>query len=165
MGPSLSEWAMGQLEQEFYCLGKTSQYFSSVPPRPAGTSGTLMLTECFRLTCTAQPHLPYFVRVHFDRKPTSSHRPQWCPHIPHPRRSSKLQGCLSHGETNVPRMPLFACGWARCQLTTDHWRTTRLLIPLNACRRKNYYLPWECENERHGYEKWVEFFIHFVTGH
>ena len=42
-------------------------------------------------------------------------------------------------------------------LTTDHWRMTRLLIPLNACRRKNYYLPWECENERHGYEKWVEF--------
>ncbi|KAG6375155.1 hypothetical protein JVT61DRAFT_3362 [Boletus reticuloceps] len=42
---------------------------------------------------------------------------------------------------------------ARSQLTTDHGRTTRLLIPLNVCRRKNFYLPWECENERHGYEK------------
>jgi hypothetical protein len=49
-------------------------------------------------------------------------------------------------------------------MTTNHWPTTRLLIPLNACRRKNYYLPWECEDERHGYEKWVEFFILFVTG-
>lgn len=27
-----------------------------------------------------------------------------------------------------------------------------LLIPLNACRRKNYYLPWRCEDERHAYE-------------
>ena len=28
-----------------------------------------------------------------------------------------------------------------------------LLIPLNACRRKNFYLPWRCEHERHAYEK------------
>jgi NADH dehydrogenase (ubiquinone) 1 beta subcomplex subunit 7 len=28
-----------------------------------------------------------------------------------------------------------------------------LLIPLNACRRKNLYMPWECTDERHGYEK------------
>ncbi|KZO93759.1 hypothetical protein CALVIDRAFT_600477 [Calocera viscosa TUFC12733] len=28
-----------------------------------------------------------------------------------------------------------------------------LLIPLNKCRRKSLYLPWECENERHSYEK------------
>jgi len=35
------------------------------------------------------------------------------------------------------------------------WRDqcSALLIPLNACRRKHSYLPWECENERHGYEK------------
>lgn len=26
------------------------------------------------------------------------------------------------------------------------------LIPLNECRRKNYYLPWKCEEERHAYE-------------
>ena len=29
----------------------------------------------------------------------------------------------------------------------------RLLIPLNACRRKTAYMPWECTDERHGYEK------------
>ncbi|KAF1815260.1 hypothetical protein P152DRAFT_471875 [Eremomyces bilateralis CBS 781.70] len=28
-----------------------------------------------------------------------------------------------------------------------------LLIPLNKCRYDNYYLPWRCEDERHGYEK------------
>ncbi|GAB7365580.1 hypothetical protein MBLNU230_g6652t1 [Neophaeotheca triangularis] len=28
-----------------------------------------------------------------------------------------------------------------------------LLIPLNKCRREEYYLPWKCEDERHGYEK------------
>ncbi|KAJ3562804.1 hypothetical protein NP233_g9349 [Leucocoprinus birnbaumii] len=29
----------------------------------------------------------------------------------------------------------------------------RLLLPLNVCRKKNYYLPWECEHERHEYER------------
>ena len=28
-----------------------------------------------------------------------------------------------------------------------------LLIPLNDCRRKSYYLPLKCEHERHVYEK------------
>ncbi|RKF64648.1 NADH dehydrogenase 1 beta subcomplex subunit 7 [Erysiphe neolycopersici] len=28
-----------------------------------------------------------------------------------------------------------------------------LLIPLNRCRVREYYLPWKCENERHSYEK------------
>lgn len=28
-----------------------------------------------------------------------------------------------------------------------------LLIPLNACRRNEYFLPWKCEHERHVYEK------------
>ncbi|KAF8519437.1 NADH-ubiquinone oxidoreductase B18 subunit-domain-containing protein [Gautieria morchelliformis] len=27
-----------------------------------------------------------------------------------------------------------------------------LLIPLNQCRRKNAYVPWECNHERHAYE-------------
>lgn len=27
-----------------------------------------------------------------------------------------------------------------------------LLIPLNKCRRENFYLPWKCEHERHAYE-------------
>ncbi|KAL6304063.1 B18 subunit of NADH:ubiquinone oxidoreductase [Sparassis latifolia] len=35
------------------------------------------------------------------------------------------------------------------------WRDqcSALLIPLNVCRKDNYYLPWECTNERHAYEK------------
>ncbi|KAK9106454.1 hypothetical protein Scep_016082 [Stephania cephalantha] len=28
-----------------------------------------------------------------------------------------------------------------------------LLIPLNTCRSKEFYLPWKCEGERHTYEK------------
>ncbi|KZV86833.1 hypothetical protein EXIGLDRAFT_621390 [Exidia glandulosa HHB12029] len=28
-----------------------------------------------------------------------------------------------------------------------------LLIPLNKCRKAHFSLPWECEHERHGYEK------------
>lgn len=28
-----------------------------------------------------------------------------------------------------------------------------LLIPLNKCRRDNFWLPWTCEQEKHAYEK------------
>jgi NADH dehydrogenase (ubiquinone) 1 beta subcomplex subunit 7 len=28
-----------------------------------------------------------------------------------------------------------------------------LLIPLNECRRAEYYIPWKCGHERHAYEK------------
>ena len=28
-----------------------------------------------------------------------------------------------------------------------------LLIPLNECRKANYFLPWRCEHDRHVYEK------------
>ncbi|TEB34255.1 hypothetical protein FA13DRAFT_1789393 [Coprinellus micaceus] len=28
-----------------------------------------------------------------------------------------------------------------------------LLIPLNVCRRQNNFKPWECDHERHTYEK------------
>ena len=34
-------------------------------------------------------------------------------------------------------------------------RACSLLLPLNVCRKDKYYLPWECENERHAYEKCV----------
>lgn len=27
-----------------------------------------------------------------------------------------------------------------------------LLVPLNRCRRGNYYLPWACHEEKHSYE-------------
>ncbi|KAF7325636.1 NADH dehydrogenase [ubiquinone] 1 beta subcomplex subunit 7 [Mycena kentingensis (nom. inval.)] len=35
------------------------------------------------------------------------------------------------------------------------WRDgcSAMLIPLNACRRKTLYMPWECDHERHAYEK------------
>ncbi|KAH7903159.1 NADH-ubiquinone oxidoreductase B18 subunit-domain-containing protein [Hygrophoropsis aurantiaca] len=35
------------------------------------------------------------------------------------------------------------------------WRDqcSALLIPLNTCRRKTLYMPWECNDERHTYEK------------
>lgn len=35
------------------------------------------------------------------------------------------------------------------------WRDTcaGVLIPLNECRRKSFFLPWKCEDERLAYEK------------
>ncbi|KAF9443801.1 hypothetical protein P691DRAFT_678772 [Macrolepiota fuliginosa MF-IS2] len=38
-----------------------------------------------------------------------------------------------------------------------HWRDgcSALLLPLNVCRKKNYYLSWECDHERHEYERYV----------
>ncbi|KAF9651783.1 hypothetical protein BDM02DRAFT_3184288 [Thelephora ganbajun] len=35
------------------------------------------------------------------------------------------------------------------------WRDqcSSLLIPLNVCRKGTLYMPWECETERHAYEK------------
>ncbi|KAH9172174.1 NADH-ubiquinone oxidoreductase B18 subunit-domain-containing protein [Lactarius sanguifluus] len=41
------------------------------------------------------------------------------------------------------------------------WRDqcSALLLPLNVCRKDKYYLPWECENERHAYEKCVSSYM------
>jgi len=35
------------------------------------------------------------------------------------------------------------------------WRDqcSALLLPLNVCRKQTYYMPWECDHERHTYEK------------
>jgi len=35
------------------------------------------------------------------------------------------------------------------------WRDycAHLLLPLNACRGREWYLPWKCGHERHLYEK------------
>ncbi|PSR72865.1 hypothetical protein PHLCEN_2v11232 [Hermanssonia centrifuga] len=37
------------------------------------------------------------------------------------------------------------------------WRDgcSALLLPLNVCRKEKYYLPWECENEKHAYENYI----------
>jgi hypothetical protein len=34
-----------------------------------------------------------------------------------------------------------------------------LLIPLNICRKKNLYKSWECDHDRHVYEKSVHCFM------
>ena len=45
---------------------------------------------------------------------------------------------------------------SKCELRTETFvLVPRLLIPLNVCRKGTLYMPWECENERHTYEKWV----------
>ncbi|RDB29881.1 NADH dehydrogenase [ubiquinone] 1 beta subcomplex subunit 7 [Hypsizygus marmoreus] len=35
------------------------------------------------------------------------------------------------------------------------WRDScsALLLPLNVCRKQTYYVTWECDHERHTYEK------------
>ncbi|KAJ8081934.1 hypothetical protein PM082_007780 [Marasmius tenuissimus] len=35
------------------------------------------------------------------------------------------------------------------------WRDncSALLLPLNVCRKEKNYWPWECEHEKHAYEK------------
>ncbi|KAJ3516898.1 hypothetical protein NLJ89_g833 [Agrocybe chaxingu] len=39
-------------------------------------------------------------------------------------------------------------------LFSNNWLTWfSLLIPLNVCRKQNNYKIWECEHERHTYEK------------
>ena len=46
-----------------------------------------------------------------------------------------------------------------------HFRITSLLIPLNICRRDKNFLPWECEHEKHAYEKCVVLIscVHILT--
>ncbi|KAI9059005.1 hypothetical protein FKP32DRAFT_1680140 [Trametes sanguinea] len=48
----------------------------------------------------------------------------------------------SQAELKAAKIPL---GWRD--------QCSALLIPLNVCRKEKMYLPWECENERHAYEK------------
>ncbi|WWC66477.1 uncharacterized protein I206_100379 [Kwoniella pini CBS 10737] len=48
----------------------------------------------------------------------------------------------SQSELEAARVPL---GWRD--------QCSALLIPLNVCRHKTLYMPWKCEDERHGYEK------------
>lgn len=37
----------------------------------------------------------------------------------------------------------------------DH--CAHLLVPLNECRRKTFYMPWKCGDVRHAYEKCLYF--------
>ena len=41
-----------------------------------------------------------------------------------------------------------------------------LLIPLNLCRKQKLYKPWECEHERHTYDKYVYYRSqHLISGY
>lgn len=53
----------------------------------------------------------------------------------------------------------FSNGWV---VFTSLLRACSLLLPLNVCRKEKYYLPWECENERHAYEKYVFIVVCFL---
>jgi NADH-ubiquinone oxidoreductase B18 subunit (NDUFB7) len=52
----------------------------------------------------------------------------------------------------IPRLPLDT---SRPPRWIPRYYAHSLLLPLNVCRKEKYYLPWECENERHAYEKCV----------
>ncbi|KAF9269378.1 hypothetical protein L218DRAFT_915409 [Marasmius fiardii PR-910] len=59
----------------------------------------------------------------------------------------------SQEEMKKAKMPL---GWRD--------QCSALLIPLNICRREKNYLPWECEHEKHAYEKCqYDDYIHRMT--
>ncbi|KAF8467247.1 NADH-ubiquinone oxidoreductase B18 subunit-domain-containing protein [Kalaharituber pfeilii] len=49
---------------------------------------------------------------------------------------------LSHEEMSAARLPI-----------AYRDKCASLLVPLNRCRVKEYYLPWKCMDERHSYEK------------
>ncbi|KAJ3726552.1 NADH-ubiquinone oxidoreductase B18 subunit-domain-containing protein [Lentinula raphanica] len=56
--------------------------------------------------------------------------------------SSTPTTTASREEMKAAKLPL---GWRD--------QCSALLIPLNICRRDKNFLPWECEHERHAYEK------------
>ncbi|KAJ1386729.1 Zinc finger, RING-CH-type [Sesbania bispinosa] len=45
------------------------------------------------------------------------------------------------------------CAEAWFKIKGNKDQCAHLLIPLNKCRKAEFYLPWKCENERHSYEK------------
>ena len=63
-----------------------------------------------------------------------------------------------------PRMKIYALNYLRTPWTTGPIPNHSLLIPLNVCRKEQLYKPWECEHERHIYEKSVHLLliIHLV---
>jgi len=61
-----------------------------------------------------------------------------------------------------PRMQIYALNYLRNSWTTEFIPNDSLLIPLNVCRKEQLYKPWECEHERHIYEKSV-YLLLFIT--
>ncbi|KAK9808160.1 hypothetical protein WJX73_003485 [Symbiochloris irregularis] len=56
--------------------------------------------------------------------------------------------------TSPPRMVATQEEMKEAKLDVGHrdW-CAHLAIPLNKCRRQEFYLPWKCEHERHVYDK------------
>ena len=73
-----------------------------------------------------------------------------------------------HGDTRHDVEPMSSTTATREELKAHRvplaWRDqcSALLLPLNVCRKEKYYLPWECENERHAYEKYVFIVAYFL---
>ncbi|KIM31695.1 hypothetical protein M408DRAFT_327153 [Serendipita vermifera MAFF 305830] len=62
--------------------------------------------------------------------------------------SSPSSTTASLAEANKAHLPL---------AMRDH--CSALLIPLNKCRRAHNFAPWECNHERHEYEKYGQSFL------
>ena len=67
-----------------------------------------------------------------------------------------LLPCVTSGSCSTS--PRCVCMWVQADVKkaripiANRDYCVDVLIPLNECRRKNYYLPWKCEEERHAYE-------------
>ncbi|ODV95286.1 hypothetical protein PACTADRAFT_50033 [Pachysolen tannophilus NRRL Y-2460] len=55
---------------------------------------------------------------------------------------NELPELLSHDEMKKNKIPL-----------AYRDRCAKLLVPLNKCRQEGWYMPWNCVEERHDYEK------------
>lgn len=73
-----------------------------------------------------------------------------------------LRVCVLCFITHSPTDYCFRIGLCIEHCTHLQWKyrdVDSLLLPLNACRKKTSYLAWECEHERHAYEKCVYLFL------
>ena len=65
----------------------------------------------------------------------------------------------AQSRTGAPRLARPVLSVRLLLLTTTtatvNTRKNSLLIPLNVCRTSKNYMPWECEHEKHAYEKYV----------
>lgn len=75
-------------------------------------------------------------------------------HVPSYATGTTLRKLCSLTPCNTHQALQRAGGDGKCKIYIGYRDfCAHLLIPLNACRRDNFYLPWRCEHERHAYEK------------
>ena len=86
--------------------------------------------------------------------------PPWHPRRRHLKQSSSRQKCPSDGEIHALRTFL---SFRSKHKEPDEEECCRLLLPLNVCRKDKMYLPWECDHERHVYEKCVYIPVSYVS--